>query len=217
MKSPAPLALALALVIACASACEEVPRTYSTVGDRSAPIFADNFDGGALGPAWRTTGEGASIEDGALVVEGLRNHPLWLTTPLPDDVRIEFDATAATEEGDIKVELAGDGRSAARSLNYVATGYVIIFGGWNNEQNAIVRRSEHGRDKASNTSPHVEPGRRYHFTILRQQGTIRWELDGQELLTYEDERPLTGESHRHFAFSGWESRVAFDNLVITAL
>ncbi|MEZ4453953.1 MAG: DUF6250 domain-containing protein [Nannocystaceae bacterium] len=210
----APLALLLAPL---ALACEEVPRKYSTIGDAAVPIFADDFEAGALSAAWRTTGEGATIQGGALVVEGLKNHPVWLTTPLPDDVRIEFDATAATEEGDIKVEIAGDGRSAARSMNYVATGYVLIFGGWNNETNAIVRRNEHGRERQVNDAPHVEPGRRYHFTIVRQQGTIRWELDGQELLSYEDPTPLVGEGHQYFAFSGWESRVTFDNLVISTL
>jgi len=205
-------ALALAL-----PACEELPRTYSTQAATLTPLYRDDFDGPELAAVWRSTGEGARVEDGALVVEGLRNHPLWLTLELPDDVRIEFDAWAESEEGDIKVELAGDGVSVARTANYVASGYVIVFGGWNNELSAIARRSEHGKDRLTATEPRVEPGRRYHFTLLRQAGTLRWELDGAELLTLEDDAPLVGPGHRHFAFSGWESRVRFDNLVIYAL
>lgn len=198
------------------AACEELPRTYSSAGPARL-LFSDRFDVPELGPAWKTTGTGARLEGGELVVEGLRNHPVWLTLPLPDDVRIEFDARAGSEEGDIKVELAGDGRSFARSASYTASGYVIIFGGWGNSLSAIARRDEHGGDRRTTQSLKVEAGKRYHFVITRKDGAIRWELDGQEALSYDDPDPLSGPAHRHFAFGGWEARVAFDNLEIFAL
>lgn len=204
--------LALALLLA----CEEVPRTYSSAGPARL-IFADDFSGPALSPSWLTTGPGARVEGGELRVQGLRNHPVWLTAPLPDDVRIEFDARAATDEGDIKVELAGDGRSYARAASYVATGYVVIFGGWNNSLSAIARRDEHGGDRKTSEALKVEPGRRYHITLIRQGGLLRWEIDSQEVLTYDDPEPLAGPTHAHFAFGGWEAEVAFDNLAIYAL
>lgn len=207
------LPLLLALLLA---ACEELPRTYSSAGPARL-LFRDSFDAPELGPTWKPTGDGARIENGELVVENLRNHPLWLTLPLPDDVRIEFDARAFSDEGDIKVELAGDGRSFARSASYTASGYVIIFGGWHNSLSAIVRRNEHGADRRTSGALKVEAGKRYHFTITRKDGAIRWELDGQEALVYDDPDPLTGPNHRHFAFGGWEARVAFDNLEIYAL
>ncbi|MEM9461340.1 MAG: hypothetical protein AAGF11_44660 [Myxococcota bacterium] len=197
--------------------CEEVPRTYSTRAEDGVVLFSDDFERDTLGPQWAPSGPGAAIERGVLKVEGLQNHPVWLTKSLPDDVRIEFDAWATTEEGDIKVELAGDGKSSATSLNYVATGYVVLFGGWNNTLNAIVRRNEHGRKRQTNTEPKVEPGRRYHFTIVRTGSELRWELDGREILSYEDEAPLRGKGHDHFAFSGWDAQTHFDNLVIEAL
>lgn len=215
-RQPITRALPRALVVL-GLACAEEPRTYSTPGAEATPIFSENFDSGSLGEAWRTTGEGARVEGGALVVEGLHNHPVWLTRELPDDVRIEFDATAEGEEGDIKVELAGDGVSFAKSASYTATGYVVIFGGWNNELNAIARRDEHGDDRKTKTEPKVEADRRYHFTLTRENGVLRWELDGQEVLVFEDEAPLRGPGQRHFAFNNWESRVRFDNLVIYAL
>ena len=136
---------------------------------------------------------------------------------VPDAARIEFDAWARTEEGDIKVELAGDGKSFATSMNYVASGYVLIFGGWNNTQNAIVRKNEHGKDGARTGEPHVEADKRYHFVITRDRGEIRWEIDGQTVLEYVDERPLRGTGQRYFAFSGWEAPVEFDNLRIEGL
>ena len=202
--------------LACEAWLTEVPRTYSSAGAAEV-LFRDDFSAPTLGPAWRSTGPGAKIVDGALEVENLRNHPLWLTLPLPDDLRIEFDALAHTDEGDIKVEFAGDGESFARAASYTATGYVMIFGGWNNSINALVRRDEHGGDKRTVALPKVEPRRRYHVVLTRKDGQIRWELDGQELLTYDDPDPLGGPGQRHFAFGGWESRVQFDNLVIAAL
>lgn len=197
--------------------CEELPRTYSTRAEEGVVLFRDDFERAELGPDWLPTGPGATIDNGVLKLEGLQNHPLWLARPLPDDVRIELDAWGTTEEGDIKVELCGDGKSAAASINYVATGYVFIFGGWNNSLNAIVRRNEHGQQRQTSSEPKVEPGRRYHFTITRSGGELRWEIDGREVLAYEDDAPLRGEGHDHFAFSGWEAQTQFDNLVIEAL
>ncbi len=204
------------MVGACADLSREVPRTYSSAGE-AAVIFADNFDRAALGPDWRETGPGAKIVAGALEVAGLKNHPLWLTTPLPDNFRIEFDARALGEDGDIKVEFAGDGQSFARTASYVASGYVLIFGGWNNSIHALVRRDEHGNDRRTVRGPPVETGRRYHFVITRKDGLITWELDGQEFLQFDDTDPLTGPGHQHFAFGNWESPVQFDNLIIQAL
>jgi hypothetical protein len=205
------------LLVGALLACEEVPRTYSTASDGARVIFTDDFDRAMIGNDWLTTGGGVTLERGALRLADVHNHPVWLRMPLPDDVRVEFDAWAETDEGDIKVELAGDGKSFARAVNYVASGYVLIFGGWNNSQNAIVRRNEHGRDKEVVTEPKVEADRRYHFTITRIGPEIRWEVDGREILAYEDARPLQGSGQDHFAFSGWEAETRFDNLVIEAL
>lgn len=197
--------------------CEEVPRTYSTRAEDGVVLFRDDFERDELGPDWLATGPGATLGHGVLELEDIQNHPLWLDRSLPDDFRIELDAWGTTEEGDIKIELCGDGKSAATSVNYVATGYVLIFGGWNNSLNAIVRQNEHGRQRQTSTEPKVEPGRRYHFTITRSGGELRWEIDGHEVLAYEDEAPLRGVGHDHFAFSGWEAKTQFDNLVIEAL
>jgi len=210
------LTLALVILAACEGWLTEVPRTYSSAGEATL-LFRDDFSSTELGPAWHSTGPGARIVDGALQLEGLHNHPLWLTMPLPDDLRIEFDARALGDEGDIKVEFAGDGKSYARTASYKATGYVLIFGGWNNSLNALVRRDEHGGDRRTTAMPKVEAGRRYHIVINRKDGQIRWELDGQEILSYDDADPLIGPGQQHFAFGNWEAPVQFDNLVIQAL
>lgn len=214
MVVPARLGLVL---IAASLGCREEPRTYSTEPRPAHIVYEDRFERDELGDRWTVTGGRARIEDGALVVEDLANHPVWLATPLPDDVRISFDAWTTTDEGDIKVEFAGDGTSFGTGGNYVASGYVVIFGGWNNTLHAIVRQNEHGSDRQTTKTPTVEAGRRYHFTLTRIGAELRWELDGRELLTLDDLDPLRGAGHQHFAFSGWMTEVRFDNLLIEAL
>jgi hypothetical protein len=208
------LGLALSIAI---GACTEQPRTYSTRATKGEVIFRDDFERDALGEPWQPTGDGAWIEDGVLKARNLQNHPLWLGIDLPRDVRIEFDTWATSEEGDIKVELFGDGRSFATTANYVATGYVVIFGGWNNSMSALVRQQEHGRNRVTTTEPKVEPNRRYHVVLSRSGGELYWEIDGREMLVLEDPQPLHGPGQNRFAFSGWEAEVHFDNLVIEDL
>lgn len=213
------LLLTAALLLAPLVGCKEVPRTYSTSSGDARVIFKDDFNRGVLGKDWHSTGAGVKMERGALHLDGLRNHPVWLTRELPDDLRVEFDAWAETDEGDIKIELAGDGQSHAdpKVPSYTATGYVLIFGGWNNRLNVIARQDEHGDDRVAVDAPHVEPDRRYHFVVTRREGEIRWEIDGELVAEMYDDRPLVGEGHQYFAFNNWEAPTHFDNLVIYAL
>jgi hypothetical protein len=210
--------LTLAFASLLAAACEEVPRTYSTATDGARVLFQDDFDRGVIGNDWLTTGSGVTLDRGVLRLANLHNHPVWLRTPLPDDVRIEFDAWAETEEGDIKVELAGDGHSHAKTTSYMATGYVVIFGGWNNALHVIARRDEHGDDRVeAPAEPKVEPDRRYRVAITRRGGELRFEVDGQLIAEMVDDKPLTGPGQQHFAFNNWEAPTRFDNVVIYAL
>jgi len=215
-SQPSSLCIALALLGAVV-ACDEQPRTYSTSTNSTRVLFTDDFDRGVLGDDWRTTGVGSDLVQGSLRLEGLHNHPLWLRRELPDDVRIEFDAWAEAEEGDIKVELAGDGESYAQSASYTATGYVFVFGGWNNTLNVIARRNEHGEDRVAVSEPKVVPDQRYHVRITRRGAELRWEIDGQTVAEFVDPAPLRGAGQNHFAFNNWEAPTRFDNLVIYAL
>ena len=200
------------------SACEELPRTYSTASDGARVIFTDDFDRGVIGNEWLTTGGGVTLERGALRLADVHNHPVWLRTALPDDVRVEFDAWAETEEGDIKVELAGDGKSYAKSVSYTATGYVFILGGWNNSLDVIARKDEHGEDRlAVPTEPKIESERRYRVAITRRAGELRLEVDGRLVAEYVDAQPLSGAGNQYFAFNNWEAPTRFDNLIIYAL
>ncbi len=178
--------------------------------------YSDSFD--ALAPVWKATTEGKyTIEKGELVVRGSRNHPLWLTQPIPQNAILELDAWSNDPAGDIKFEAWGDGKSYATDVSYTATSYVFIFGGWKNTISAICRLDEHANNRKTRSDVKVEQGKKYHFRVERRGGKIDWQIDGQPFLTFDDPKPLTGGDHSYFGFNNWEAELHFDNLKITAL
>lgn len=190
--------------------------------------FADHFDRGALGPEWTTTMPVWRLEGGRLCVDHAKNHPAWLRKRLPVNARIEFDATTSSEDGDIKAEYWGDGRSAAETVSYnSATSYLTIFGGWKNNFHVLARIDEHAHDRPElrldpkSDDPRARPvaaGRAYHFKVVRSDGrTVHWFVDDLEILTYPDPQPLSGPNHDHFGFNDWDVRLCFDNLTVAPL
>ena len=179
--------------------------------------FFDDFERAQLGADYEKTGGNWRIENGELHVRGAKNHPLWLLRTLPRDVRVELDARSETPDGDIKVEVFGDGASHARSDRYQATSYVVIFGGWQNSKNVLARMDEHGSDRVLGEPRKVEVGKTHHFRIERRGGILTVWVDGAILLEMDDSDPLYGRGHDHFAFNNWQSDLWFDNLKITPL
>lgn len=188
--------------------------------------FSDDFNRGELGPAWRSTSPVWRLSDGRLCGENARNHPVWLARRLPTNARVEFQASSDSRDGDIKAEYWGDGRSAAAGQSYTdATSYLTIFGGWKNTLHVLARIDEHAPDRrevklvpggADFTSSAVVPNRFYQFQVERRDGrTVRWLVDGMEVLTYPDTDPLQGPGHEHFGFNDWQVRVCFDDLRVT--
>ncbi|MFT3923646.1 MAG: DUF1080 domain-containing protein [Myxococcales bacterium] len=199
--------------VLCASVLACVPRGDPALGGP----FRDDFERAELGPLWRNTGGAYQIVDGKLRVRGARNKPLWLKRTLPRNARIEFDVRSESPEGDIKVEIYGDGVSKATEASYTATSYVVIFGGWNNSKNVLARMNEHGSDRVEGPSRPVEKGRTYHMKIERQGDTITAWVDDQMLVKMNDPDPLWGVGHDHFGINNWQSELWFDNLVITPI
>lgn len=179
--------------------------------------FADDFERAQIGAAYERTGGNWRIEAGELRVQGAKNHPLWLLRTLPRDVRVEFDVRSESPEGDIKVEIFGDGASFASSDSYMATSYVIIFGGWYNATNVLARMDEHGRDRVVGPPRKVEPGRVYRFRIERIESLLTVWVDDAVLVQMDDSEPLKGRGHDHFGFNNWQSELFFDNLKVTPL
>jgi hypothetical protein len=179
--------------------------------------FRDAFERADLGSEWNVTGGSYAIREGKLRVKGARNKPMWLRRTLPHDVRVTFDVRSESSEGDIKVELFGDGVSKAETTSYTATSYVVVFGGWGNTLNVLARMNEHGDDRAVGPSYKVVQGKTYHMKIERRGATITAWVDDHELAKLTDPNPLTGPGHDHFAFNNWQSELWFDNLRIDPL
>lgn len=190
--------------------------------------FEDAFERPAVGNDWRITGPGWRIADGQLCAERARNHPAWLARKLPENALIEFDALSHSSDGDLKVEVFGDGARFAAGTSYTdATSYVLIFGGWKNRLHVLARLDEHSPDRkavelsregASLRERTVEPGKTYRFRIERRDGkTLSWSVDGEKIHELADAEPLAGAGHDHFGFNDWEARVCFDNLRVTPL
>jgi hypothetical protein len=176
----------------------------------------DSFDKD-LSKHWNNTGGNYAVKDGWLRVSNARNKPLWLKRVLPRDVRIEFDVRSNSPDGDIKVEVFGDGVSKAVEASYTATSYVVIFGGWGNKMNVLARLDEHGDDRVVGKPKKVVQGKTYHMKIERRGATIAAWVDGEELVSMTDPDPLEGPGHDHFAFNNWQAELWFDNLVIQPL
>jgi hypothetical protein len=191
-------------------------------------VFKDDFEREAIGEQYFATGDHYRIERGRLCVKGARNHPLWLRYRLPLNARIQVEAEAGSDDGDIKLEAWGDGQAAASRITYNdATSYLAVFGGWKNRYHVLARMDEHAPDRPEvviepgSDDPRQQPvlaGHRYRLKLERTDGrTVRFWVDDVEMLSFTDPLPLAGEGHNHFAFNAWEAPVCFDHLVVEPL
>jgi hypothetical protein len=171
--------------------------------------FSDNFDRPALGPNYTRRGGTWAIKDGALHSSGEKNIPLWLNVELPRNVQVDFDAWSRSAAVDTKIEIFGDG------LNH-ESGYIVIFGGWNNAITTIARLDEHEKTRVEKRTK-WEKDRRYHWTVKRQGDELEFLVDGVKIVGYKDKDPLYGPRNNKLAFTNWESDVSYDNLVIKPL
>ena len=199
-----------------------IPTASATAPATSAPAVDPGRDWIATAPnTWR-------LEGGRLCGDHAHNHGVWLKRVLPVNARIEFDAVSDATDGDIKAECWGDGLSSATALSYTnATSYLTIFGGWHNKFHVLARMNEHGGDRKeitvdpSSDDPREKPvvaGQLYRFKVERADGkTVKWWVDGNEMLSYPDSAPLAGVGHEHFGFNDWEVKVCFDNVRIVPL
>ena len=201
----------------------------SAAASTTFPTAAGPAMPGDPGPDWMVTKPGIwRIEGGRLCGENAENHGIWLKRTLPVNARIEFDAVTNANEGDIKAEYWGDGRSYATALSYTnATSYLTIFGGWHNKYHVLARINEHGNDRQqievdpNSDDPREKPvvaGQSYHFKVERADGkTVKWWIDDHDMLTYADSSPLSGVGHDHFGFNDWHVKLCFDNVRVVPL
>jgi len=190
--------------------------------------FLDDFERGRLGRNYQATSSAWRVEDGRLCGEAAKNHPIWLKRRLPTNVRIEFDAVSESDEGDIKVEVFGDGQAFAKKSSYTdATSYLLIYGGWHNSRHVLARLDEHAPGRLETlternaTTPRLAPvvrGKTYRFKVERRDGQrLGLSVDAEEIHGFNDPQPLKGPGHEYFAFNTWQAKLCFDNLKLVPL
>jgi hypothetical protein len=223
VSTPVPVPTASASAAPSASASASAMPIPGIVSPPPPPLQDD------LGPNWRQAQTSAwKIENGRLCGQMAHNHGVWLNRILPVNARIEFDAIAENPDGDLKAEIWGDGQSHATSVTYNnATSYLTILGGWKNKFHVLARINEHAPDRreikvdkdSDDPKDHpVSVGQIYHFKVERNDGhTVRWAVNGLDMLSYDDPSPLVGLGHDHFGFNDWEVKVCFDNVKVTPL
>lgn len=186
-----------------------------------------------LGPDWQVATGAPTvwhIENGMLCGKGALNRGVWLKKILPVNARIEFDAVSDSADGDLKAEVWGDGKSGATATSYTnATSYIAVLGGWKNTLHVLARKNEHGKDRKQITvdkesdDPREHPvsvGQVNHFKIERSDGkTVRFAVNGIELMSFTDPEPLAGVGHDHLGFNNyWDTiKSCYDNVKITPL
>ncbi len=232
-SSPQPVRASTNPAVAALPPTDVLKGPFDDSFDHTAPA-SSSAEGAASslaepGPDWVATAPGFwHIEAGRLCTEHARNHGIWLKHAIPTNARIEFDAVSMSPDGDLKAEYWGDGHSYATALSYTnATSYLTIFGGWHNTHHVLARINEHATDRkdivvdANSDDPREKPvvaGQVYRFKVERSDGrTVRWWVDGNEMLSYPDPAPLVGPGHDHFGFNNWDVKVCFDNVRVVPL
>ena len=163
----------------------------------------------------RSSGDPMSMMD--MLDDDIVWHEIGREEPIRGKQALMERFASMPQDGDIKVELYGDGRSFDPDKGgYLATGYVAVMGGWKNSKSQIARLDEHGKDIAARNEPAVEKGKRYHWKLVRKGGRLDWFVDDMTtpFLTLEDPQPLEGAGHEYFAINNWQTDTWFDNLRI---
>jgi Farnesoic acid 0-methyl transferase len=207
------------------------------------PFFDDFTQPGTVAAHYHSLGGFPRVVNGELLSPGTKNNPLWLKATLPDNVRVEFDAHASSQEGEIRVELFGNG------IDHLS-GYELVYAPWTAvgvqgrlpatlvrlDENAptLQRWQEKARIAGASSltavgyGPNsgvrvegppisIEPNRVYRMQVERRGDTLRWWVDGQRLVEFRDPFPLRGPWHDRVGLSSVEGDVYYDNFRVTPL
>ncbi len=220
-------------------------RPFRPLPEAGVPLpFADDFtDPRTVAAHYHSLGGFPRVVNGELLSPGTKNNPLWLKATLPDNVSVEFDAHAPSQDGEIRVELFGNGYDHL-------SGYELVYAPWNAvgvtgrlpatlvrlDENAPTLQRWQEKARLAGVSSltavgygpasgvrvegppvSIEPGRVYRMRVERRGDTLRWWVDGQRLLEFRDPLPLRGPWHDRVGLSSVEGDVYYDNFRVTPL
>ena len=175
-------------------------------------IFKDTFERSEIGENYEIQGGDWRIENGKLRCGTAKNRNLVLkSVDLPQNGIVELTMKSHSDAVDVKFNLWGDGK-----IHDHGDGYTFILGGWNNRISVISKLHEHEK-KRSEKKEKLEKETLYKIKVERLSNKIKWFVNGELFLEYNDEMPLKVEKgYSKLSFANWKSDVEFDDLKIYA-
>lgn len=176
-------------------------------------VFEDSFERSEIGDNYEIQGGDWRIENGKLRCATAKNRNLVLrSVDLPQNGIVELTMKSRSDAVDVKFNLWGDGK-----IHDHGDGYTFILGGWNNRISVISKLHEHEK-KRSEKKEKLEKEKLYKIKVERSLSKIKWFVNGELFLEYNDETPLkVSEGYSKLSFANWKSDVEFDDLKIYAL
>lgn len=175
-------------------------------------IFEDTFERSEIGGNYEIQGGDWRIENGKLRCGTAKNRNLVLkSVDLPQNGIVELTMKSYSDAVDVKFTLWGDGK-----IHDHGDGYTFILGGWNNRISVISKLHEHEK-KRSEKKEKLEKETLYKIKVERLSNKIKWFVNGELFLEYNDETPLkVSDGFSKLSFANWKSDVEFDDLKIYA-
>ena len=165
--------------------------------------FSDDFRRSGPGPEWEISQGKCSVENGCLVVHGEAR--LMLAKTFPGLQKITFDAVATPNPG-----LSDVSPFIQAGTNGFGSGYLIQFGGANNQRSAIHRM---GR-LLLETKCSIEPGKVHAISAEYDGVKVRLSVDGRTVVEYAEKKPLLGAGHERIGLYVYEGIVKIKNLKV---
>lgn len=177
-------------------------------------VFEDDFNRAEIGENYDIQGGDWQIYGGKLKCRTAKNRNLVLkSVDLPQNAVIELTMKSNSDAVDVKFNLWGDGK-----IHDHGDGYSFILGGWNNRISVISKLDEHEKKRSEKRNAGLEKGKEYKIKVERLSNKIKWFVDGELFLEYNDETPLkVDEGYSKLSFANWKSDVEFDDLKIYSL
>lgn len=196
------------------------PKTAEDAGWEH--VFTDDFDRKELGGNWKVMSGNWEIKDGNLHGSGTllctKNFPARDETGLiyPGGfalgyIRMEFEATSAVKPfiffkdqkpevvlGDLSCFMNAQSSEKTKDPLYTS-GYFFQFGGGYNTKNVIAKKGESVVTDSSSGKV-IETNQRHKIIAENDQGHLRFFVDGEQLLDYEESGSIMGSGFDQVGF-----------------
>ncbi len=150
---------------------------------------------------------GWEVRDGALVGRGESSlYDLTFTSPVPGDIRVEWDVTCLRLTNYFNCYVAGATRAA---------GYTFHTGMGGPRMITLTKGPELLQLDRAQRQTALEVNQTYRFRMEREGKHIRLNIDGEQVLDYVDNDVLAGVDHQTFGFETCNGNtVRIDNIEV---